>query len=317
MGSVRNVRRINIGPATGKEKRGRASRPKPAPQNSVHKISKQPADPSKKPSKANKTQRAGTRMGASEDMPIHIPSDDEFGPHRSFDKETSMYTLSSWPSHQPSPCKTSVPSLQDCKGRFTSAKERLFQANSARHPTVPSSPYDTDQDDIMVKINPNDSFLEWDQDEPEDHRPHHHTAPHLHSKSHSRTHRNEYTPNPTPRPPHTSKPPTRPTAHINPHKPLPTKTPRHPSNAAPRSPQHTNPIRAFITTASEQSPTSSSDAGSGRSTASPGSTGSSAPGEGEPVVYLDAGDWDGDAQPRFACNAELLDLRRKGLGAFV
>jgi hypothetical protein len=63
MGFQRNIRNINMGPATAKEKRGRAKR---KPQISVHKVPK--AGPKISPS---------TRVGASQQLPITLDSDDD------------------------------------------------------------------------------------------------------------------------------------------------------------------------------------------------------------------------------------------------
>jgi hypothetical protein len=63
MGFQRNIRKINMGPATGKEKRGRVRR---KPQVSFHKVSKTGSkyDP-------------GTRVGTSQELPITLDSDDD------------------------------------------------------------------------------------------------------------------------------------------------------------------------------------------------------------------------------------------------
>jgi len=63
MGFQRNIKEINMGPATGKEKRGRA---KQKPQISVRKLHK-----------AASKFSPGFRVGASQDLPITLDSDDD------------------------------------------------------------------------------------------------------------------------------------------------------------------------------------------------------------------------------------------------
>jgi len=63
MGFQRNIKKINMGPATGKEKRGRAKR---KPQISVRKLPK-----------AGSKFSPGYRVGASQDLPITLDSDDD------------------------------------------------------------------------------------------------------------------------------------------------------------------------------------------------------------------------------------------------
>jgi len=63
MGFQRNIRKINMGPATGKEKRGRAKRKL---QISVRKLPK-----------AGSKFSPGFRVGASQDSPITLDSDDD------------------------------------------------------------------------------------------------------------------------------------------------------------------------------------------------------------------------------------------------
>ena len=63
MGFQRNIKKINMGPATGKEKRGRAKR---KPQISVRKLPK-----------AGSKFSPGFRVGASQDLPITLDSDDD------------------------------------------------------------------------------------------------------------------------------------------------------------------------------------------------------------------------------------------------
>lgn len=63
MGFQRNIKKINMGPATGKEKRGRVKR---KPQISVRKAPKSDSKPI-----------PGIRMGASQESPITLDSDDD------------------------------------------------------------------------------------------------------------------------------------------------------------------------------------------------------------------------------------------------
>ncbi|RMZ71884.1 hypothetical protein GMOD_00009235 [Pyrenophora seminiperda CCB06] len=71
MGFQRNIRRINMGPATGKEKRGRRSRSKAAVLASeLPKISE-----SRSKTKASDV-ASDTREGASQSTPITLDSDD-------------------------------------------------------------------------------------------------------------------------------------------------------------------------------------------------------------------------------------------------
>jgi hypothetical protein len=71
MGFQRNLRRINMGPAQGKEKRGRPRKkphpPAPAPTPAVMK---------RKSGKSVNTVDLGARVGASKQLPITVDSDD-------------------------------------------------------------------------------------------------------------------------------------------------------------------------------------------------------------------------------------------------
>jgi hypothetical protein len=72
MGFQRNLRRINMGPAQGKERRGRPRKkphpPAPAPTPAVMK---------RKSGKGIKTVGLGARVGASKQLPIIVDSHDD------------------------------------------------------------------------------------------------------------------------------------------------------------------------------------------------------------------------------------------------
>ncbi|CBX99190.1 predicted protein [Plenodomus lingam JN3] len=224
--------------------------------------------------------------------------------------------------------------LKDCKGRYTHAKARALRPSDARSPALPRSISEADGDELKVKIDPNDSFLEWDLDEPEGARPALKS-----SKSRSQMHRNEYTPNPPlrlssssrSRPAKPAKPArpaksaksaksaSRHTMHVTPHKGTITKKPG--SSLKPASQMRkTSPDRDFVVPDSDGPDTiqpSCSYTASENSGDTSSSSSSSSESGNEPVAYQDPMDLDIDMQPRYAFNAELLFLRKKGLGAFI
>ncbi|KAF2848715.1 hypothetical protein T440DRAFT_152220 [Plenodomus tracheiphilus IPT5] len=203
--------------------------------------------------------------------------------------------------------------LKDCKGRFVPAKARVLRASVSRHSVAPQPSQDADADDIMVKIDPNDSFLEWDQDEPYELE---HTMSRSNAtKSRSRTHRNEYTPNPPSRPQTRSRPSTRPAVPERPRTGAATKKLR--SALRPRSClRETSSDRDFIAP-DDETPEVLTDASDSSRASSSTSNGKGSDSDKDPVTYQDAMDLDIDMQPRYAFNAELLHLRKKGLGAFI
>ncbi|KAI8941660.1 hypothetical protein NX059_002872 [Plenodomus lindquistii] len=212
--------------------------------------------------------------------------------------------------------------LRDCKGQFAPAKSRVLGASEACH-SAPVSIQDADEDEIMVKIDPNDSFLDWDQDEPED--THHVPLRPPPGKSRSRNNRDEYTPNPPSQPTHATRPgrpasrhTARPTVQVQSSTGLATRKPSSPSKANSRH-RETSFDREFIAPDNEE-PERELDATDDNLSDASDTTSSShsnSDSDKEPVTYRDALDLDIDMQPKYAFNSELLYLRKKGLGAFI
>lgn len=74
---VRNVRLINLGPAVGKEKRGRRLRSKQTPQSIATHSSVFSTRTKRAPRRGPKPPSPSTRLGATADVPIKIDNDEE------------------------------------------------------------------------------------------------------------------------------------------------------------------------------------------------------------------------------------------------
>lgn len=81
MSFVSSVRRINLGPATGKERRGRKLRSKTALQPSVAYVARPTAATRKRLRRGLKPAELANRPGASRNAPITIESDEEEPEH--------------------------------------------------------------------------------------------------------------------------------------------------------------------------------------------------------------------------------------------
>ncbi|CAN9386515.1 unnamed protein product [Alternaria alternata] len=184
MGFQRNTKKINMGLATGKEKRGRAKR---KPQISVRKISQ-----------AGSKSEPSIRVGASQDLPITLDSDDDAPARTPLRSDTSTPCGTQSRAKPLTECKHGdknmslldiddfimrskvaqlmvvAPALAvidlyhliiDSEGDLPRARKQAIRMSEA--PTIRyRHGLDEEGDGIMVKIDPNDPAFEWDDDEP-------------------------------------------------------------------------------------------------------------------------------------------------------
>ncbi|CAN9455810.1 unnamed protein product [Alternaria alternata] len=147
-----------------KKKRGRAKR---TPRISVRKISQ-----------AGSKNEPSIRVGASQDLPITLDSDDDAPariPLRHGDKNMSLLDIDDFSMRSKVAQLMAVaPALAvmdlyhliiDSEGDLPRARKQAIRMSEA--PTTRYRPgLDEEGDEVMVKVDPNDPAFEWDDDEP-------------------------------------------------------------------------------------------------------------------------------------------------------